>query len=59
MSLNPFYGTALFQWPLKTIGNLWFSYVFQGVQKEITAMKRVKDIFNKSVSRILIFILVP
>ena len=28
MTLNPFYGNVLFQCPLKSSGNLWFSDVF-------------------------------
>ena len=50
MSLNPFHGTGLLQCALKTSGNLWFSNVFQEVQKSINAMKWVEDIFNKYVS---------
>ena len=56
MTLNPFHGTGLFLCPLKTSENLWFCDVFQEVQKEIIAIKWVKD---KYVSRMLIFMLVP
>ena len=50
MIFKPFYGTSLFLCPLKSSGNLWFSAVFQEVQKEISAMTWIKDIFNKYVS---------
>ena len=56
MTLNLFHGTGLFLCSLKISGNLWFSDVFQRVQKETSTMKWFKDIFNKYVSRILIFI---
>ena len=59
MIVNPFHDTGLFQSPLKSSSNLWFSDVFQEVQKNTSAMKWVKDIFNKYVSRMLIFMLVP
>ena len=58
MIINPFYGTALFQCLLKTSGNFWFYDVFQKVQENISAMKWVKDIFNKYLCRMLIFMLV-
>ena len=53
MIVNPFHDTGLFQSPLKSSSNLWFSDVFQEVQKNTSAMKWVKDIFNKYVSRML------
>ena len=59
MTINPFHGTSFFQCSLKISGNLWFSDVFQGVQKETSAMKWVKDIFNECASRMLIFMFVP
>ena len=59
MTLNPLHGSALFQCPLKTSGNLWFSGVFQEVQKKSSAMKWVKQILNKYVNRMLIFMFVP
>ena len=39
MTLNPFHDSGLFQCPMKTSGNLWFSAVFQEVEKKSTAMK--------------------
>ena len=59
MTLNPLHGTGLFQCHLKASGDLWFSDAFQGLKKETSAMKWVKGILNKYVSRMLIFILVP
>ena len=59
MTLNPFYGTRVLQYPLKTSGNLWFFEVFQEVQKNTSAMKQVKDIVNKYVSRMLVSLLIP
>ena len=53
MTLNPFYGTGILQYPLTTSGE--FSYVFQEVYKNASAMKWIKDIFNKYISRMLIF----
>ena len=47
--INPFHGTAPFLCTLEISGNLRFSDVFQGVQKKNSAMKWVKDIFNKYV----------
>ena len=31
--VNPFHAAGLFLYPLKTSGNLWFSYVFKGYRK--------------------------
>ena len=47
MTLTPFHGIGIFLCPLKISGNLWFSDVFQGAQKETSAMKWFKGIFNK------------
>ena len=58
MTLNPFHDTDLSLCSLKILGNLWFSDVFQGVLKETIAMKWFKDIFNKCVSTMLIFMLI-
>ena len=54
MTLNPFHGTDI----LYGTDLYWFSDVFQGLQKNTSAMKWVKDIFNKYV-KVLIFMLVP
>ena len=55
MSYNPYF----FLCPMKTSENLLFSDAFQGVWKGTSAIKRVEDIFNKYVGRMLIFMLVP
>ena len=48
MALNPFHDASLFLCPWEISRNLWFSNVFQGVYKETSDMKWVKDIFNMS-----------
>ena len=59
MAPMTFHDTGVFLCHQKTSGNLWFSDVFQGVWKEISIMKCVKDIFKKHVSRMFIFMIVP
>ena len=46
-------------YPPEKSRKLGFSNVFQEVQKETIAMKWVKYVLNKYVSRMLIFMLVP
>ena len=53
---NTFYDTGFILCPLKTSANLKFSELFQGVKKETSALKWVKDSFKKYVSRMVIFI---
>ena len=48
-NINTFHNNGLFLCSLKALKNLWFS-VFQGVLKVTSAMKCVKDVFNKYVS---------
>ena len=59
MTLNPFHGTGFFLCLLKISGKVCFSDAFQEIQRETSTMKWVKDIFNKHISIMLIFMLVP